>query len=275
MRSERIKQPGHIAAHNRGQVIQIFLSDVCRSCAEELLNDSLRHVHAISVHHLLSGGQHALIHAQHLRPAMLIARLSVCQTHDVHGTVTDVRHHHRTHEIPKAIELFVVVHQRNHSGVALRKNAAIHQMNAVGYIVEDEMHVPAAQHIVPVVFPLAACPGGGQAHGKMHVRFSELIHAQFTGNRSQRQDIEILVGRLVRVERLMAFANAIPGTIQLQDVAVKKGPGGHRRQAGRVDRACGLHVAVASVHTDDHVVIILSHYVPLFLLFADVTSAAG
>lgn len=94
------------------------------------------------------------------------------------------------------------------------------------------MHVPAAQHIVPVVFPLAACPGGGQAHGKMHVRFSELIHAQFTGNRSQRQDIEILVGpSWSGVERLMAFANAIPGTIQLQDVAVKKGPGGHRRQA--------------------------------------------
>ena len=56
----------------------------------------------------------------------------------------------------------------------------------------------------------------------MHTGFGDLLHAQFTGDGCQRQDIEILIGGLVRVIRLVAFADAIPDAVVLKNVAIKK-----------------------------------------------------
>ena len=259
MNTERIKQTGHIAAHNIGQVVEEFPRQIRSAGSQELLNNALRHVNAILVHHLLAGSQHTLIHAQHFRPAMQVIGLAVHQPHDVHGAVADVGHHHRAGELPELIESLVVVHQRHQRGIALGEYDAVGQMDAVQHIVEGKPDVRVAHHIAAVIFPLPTCPGRGQTQRQIYIGLSDLLRAQFGSNGSQRQDVEVLVSSLVRVVGLMPLANAIPGVVILKNVAIKKGLGVHRHQARGVDRAGGLHVAVACVHTDDIEIVMLSH----------------
>ena len=195
------------------------------------------------------------MNAQHLCPAILVKRPSVFQPHDVHGAVADVRHHDGAHEFLEAVVLLIHVHHGHHRGIALRKNAALGKVKPIADVVEHEIHIPFAQHVFTVRIALADCPRRRKPDGEVDVCFRDVLCPKLGSNGSQRED----VSRLVRVERLVAFADAVPPAIVVHDVAVKVGLGVHRRQPCRKDGVRRLHVAIACIYADDDKVIIDSH----------------
>ena len=199
------------------------------------------------------------MNAQPLRPAVLIERPSVFKPHDVHRAVADIRHHNGSHEFLEAVVLLIHIHHGHHCGIALREDAALDKVQMIADIVEYKPHILIAHHVFAVRIALADGPRRRKPDGEIDVRFRDVLCPKLGGNGSQGEDVEILVGRLVRVERLVALADAVPLAVVKHDVAVKVGLGVHRRQAGRKDGVRRLHVAVAGVHADDDKVIVDSH----------------
>ena len=227
--------------------------------SKELLDYILRQIQTVFIHHLLSDGQRALMNTQHLRPAVLVMRQSVIQPHDVHGAVADIRHHDGTHEFLEAVVLLIHVHHGHHRRIALRENAALDKVQLIADIVKLKLHILIVQHVFAVRIALADGPRRRKADGEIDVRFRDILCPKFSGNRSQREDVEVLVSRLVRVECLVAFTDSVPPAIVVQDITVKVGFGVHRRQTGRKDGVRRLHVAIAGIHANDDKVIVDSH----------------
>ena len=182
-----------------------------------------------------------MIDAQLFRPALAFNGLAPLHIQHVHRAVADVR------EDAGALELTETV---DDGWIALREQTAPDEADAVLLAVETEGDALVAEQIRAKRLALAANPRHRQACREMDVRLADARDVQLLGDCHEREDVVVVVRRLVRDERLVPLAHAIEHAVVLQDAAGEDWLGVVGDEAGGCDRVRGLDVAVAMIDGD-------------------------
>ena len=94
-----------------------------------------------------------------------------------------------------------------------------HQREAVVLIIETQTDVPVFHQIAAEFLAVPCSPAQRQSGSQLHLSACHFMMGQLCGDCRIGQQTEILIAGLVRVERLVAFADTVPLALVFHDIA--------------------------------------------------------